>query len=162
KVLISGGFSGAYERLVPEFEQASGIKVTTGSGASQGDGPQTIGAQLAGGERADVVSVSREGLDGLIAATRHAAGTDVETAATGRGRHWIAAGEVCPARRGRVASWCLAQGDRVHSNVFSRSCGGLERGASRQAADRISLDHARLGHDQGRRIGAARGFKIAS
>src|SRR5262249_18390200 len=27
-VLISGGFSGAYERLLPEFERASGIKVT--------------------------------------------------------------------------------------------------------------------------------------
>src|SRR5260370_26184421 len=26
-VLISGGFSGAYEQLLPEFERASGIKV---------------------------------------------------------------------------------------------------------------------------------------
>src|SRR5262245_12729584 len=54
KVLISGGFSGAYEKLLPEFERESDIKVTTGSGASQGDGPQTIGAQLARGEKADV------------------------------------------------------------------------------------------------------------
>jgi molybdate transport system substrate-binding protein len=54
KVLISGGFSGAYEKLLPEFEQESGIKVTTGSGASQGDGPQTIGAQLARGDLAQV------------------------------------------------------------------------------------------------------------
>ena len=29
-VLISGGFSGAYEQLLPEFERMSGIKVTTG------------------------------------------------------------------------------------------------------------------------------------
>ena len=36
KVLISGGFSGAYEQLLPEFERTSGIKVTTGSGSSQG------------------------------------------------------------------------------------------------------------------------------
>jgi molybdate transport system substrate-binding protein len=49
KVLISGGFSGAYEQLLPEFERTSGIKVTTGSGASQGTGPQTIAAQLARG-----------------------------------------------------------------------------------------------------------------
>ena len=76
KVLISGGFSGAYERLLPEFEKTSGIKVTTGSGASQGDGPQTIGAQLARGVPADVVILSREGLDGLIAANRIAAGTE--------------------------------------------------------------------------------------
>jgi molybdate transport system substrate-binding protein len=85
KVLISGGFSGAYEKLLPEFEQQSGIKVTTGSGASQGDGPQTIGAQLARGEKADVVILSREGLDGLIAANRIAAGTDVDLAQVGIG-----------------------------------------------------------------------------
>jgi molybdate transport system substrate-binding protein len=85
KVIISGGFSGAYEQLLPEFEQASGIKVTTGSGASQGDGPQTIGAQLARGEKADVVILSREGLDGLIAANRIAAGTDVDLATVGIG-----------------------------------------------------------------------------
>jgi molybdate transport system substrate-binding protein len=85
KVIISGGFSGAYEQLLPEFEQASGIKVTTGSGASQGDGPQTIGAQLARGEKADVVILSREGLDGLIAAQRIAAGTDVDLATVGIG-----------------------------------------------------------------------------
>jgi molybdate transport system substrate-binding protein len=47
KVLMSGGFSGAYEQLLPEFERTSGIKVTTGSGASQGTGPQTIGTMLA-------------------------------------------------------------------------------------------------------------------
>jgi molybdate transport system substrate-binding protein len=85
KVLISGGFSGAYEKLLSEFEQGSGIKVTTGSGASQGDGPQTIGAQLARGEKADVVILSREGLDGLIAANRVAAGTDVDLAQVGIG-----------------------------------------------------------------------------
>lgn len=43
-VLISGGFAGAYGQLLPEFMRASGINVTTGSGASQGAGPQTIAA----------------------------------------------------------------------------------------------------------------------
>ena len=79
-VLISGGFSGAYEQLLPEFERTSGIKVTTGSGASQGTGPQTIAAQLARGVPADVVILSREGLSELIAAKRVAAGTDVDLA----------------------------------------------------------------------------------
>ena len=79
-VLISGGFSGAYEQLLPEFERTSGIKVTTGSGASQGAGPQTIAAQLARGVPADVVILSREGLSVLIAAKRIAAGTDVDLA----------------------------------------------------------------------------------
>jgi molybdate transport system substrate-binding protein len=79
-VLISGGFSSAYEQLVPEFERTSGIKVTTGSGASQGAGPQTIAAQLARGVSADVVILSREGLGELIAAKRIIAGTDVDLA----------------------------------------------------------------------------------
>ena len=79
-VLISGGFSGAYERLLPEFKRTSGINVTTGSGASQGTGPQTIAAQLARGVPADVVILSREGLSELIAAKRIVAGTDVDLA----------------------------------------------------------------------------------
>jgi molybdate transport system substrate-binding protein len=58
----------------------SGIKVTTGSGASQGSGPQTIAAQLGRGVAADVVILSREGLDELIAAKRIALGTDVDLA----------------------------------------------------------------------------------
>jgi molybdate transport system substrate-binding protein len=82
KVLISGGFSGAYERLLPEFEQTSGIKVTTGSGSSQGDGPQTIKAQLARGVTADVVILSREGLGELIAASRISVGTEKDLAQT--------------------------------------------------------------------------------
>src|SRR5438034_6760047 len=80
KVIISGGFTGAYEQLLPEFERTSGIKVATGSGSSQGTGPQTIGAQLARGVPADVVILSREGLNELIAANRIAAGTDVDLA----------------------------------------------------------------------------------
>ncbi len=79
-VLISGGFSGAYEQLLPQFERTSGIKVTTGSGASQGTGPQTIAAQLGRGVPADVVILSREGLSELIAAKRIVAGTDVDLA----------------------------------------------------------------------------------
>jgi len=85
KVLMSGGFSGAYEQLLPEFERTSGIKVTTGSGASQGTGPQTIGAQLASGVTADLVILSREGLDELSAAKRIAPGTDVNLARVGLG-----------------------------------------------------------------------------
>ena len=84
-VLISGGFSGAYEQLLPEFERTSGIKVKTGSGASQGAGPQTIAAQLARGVPTDVVILSREGLTELIAANRIAAGTDVDLAQVGLG-----------------------------------------------------------------------------
>ncbi len=82
KVIISGGFSGPYEKLLPDFRKATGIEVETGSGSSQGSGPQTIAAQLARGVPADVVILSREGLDELIAANRIAAETDVDLART--------------------------------------------------------------------------------
>jgi len=81
-VIISGGFSGPYEKLLPQFERATGIRVATGSGSSQGCGPQTIGAQLSRGEPADVVILSREGLAGLIDAGYIEAGTDTDLART--------------------------------------------------------------------------------
>jgi molybdate transport system substrate-binding protein len=81
-VLISGGFSGPYEQLLPEFERATGIEVVTGSASSQGIGPQTIAAQLANGVPADVVILSRQGLTELIGAGRIIAGTDVDLART--------------------------------------------------------------------------------
>src|ERR671930_792122 len=82
KVIISGGFSGPYERVLPAFERTTGIKVTTGSGSSQGTGPQTIAAQLASGATFDVVILSREGLEDLMKAGRIAAGTDMDLART--------------------------------------------------------------------------------
>jgi len=89
RVLISGGFAGAYDQLLPEFERTSGIKVATGSGASQGNGPHTIAAQLARGVPADVVILSREGLAELVAAGRIAAGTTVDLARVPSGSRWV-------------------------------------------------------------------------
>src|SRR5579864_4866012 len=77
KVLMSGGFSAAYQELLPEFQNASGITVTTARGASQGDGPNTIGAQLRRGVPADVVIMSRGGLAELIAEGRIVTGSEV-------------------------------------------------------------------------------------
>jgi len=81
-VIVSGGFSAAYRELLPELEKAAGIRLNTASGASQGSGPNTIGAQLRRGVPADVVIMSREGLDELIAAGRIVARTDVDLART--------------------------------------------------------------------------------
>src|SRR5438034_473861 len=47
KVIISGGFSGPYEQLLPELERPTATKVTTGSSATKRTGPKTIAAQLA-------------------------------------------------------------------------------------------------------------------
>jgi molybdate transport system substrate-binding protein len=80
RVLMSGGFSAAYQELLPQFEKTAGITVTTGTGASQGDGPNTIGAQLRRGVPADVVILSREGLAELFADGRIVAGSDVDLA----------------------------------------------------------------------------------
>jgi molybdate transport system substrate-binding protein len=80
KVIMSGGFTAAFRSALPEFERTTGIAVTVGSGASQGDGPETIGAQLRRGVPADMVIMSREGLNDLIAGGRIVAGSDVDLA----------------------------------------------------------------------------------
>jgi molybdate transport system substrate-binding protein len=80
RVLMSGGFSAAYQELLPQFENATGIAVTTARGASQGDGPNTIGAQLHRGVPADVVIMSRGGLAELFAEGRIVIGSDVDLA----------------------------------------------------------------------------------
>jgi molybdate transport system substrate-binding protein len=43
---MSGGFRAAYLDILPDFEKRTGVSVATSTGASQGDGPNTIGAQL--------------------------------------------------------------------------------------------------------------------
>lgn len=77
EVLISGGFQGPYNQMLPAFERMTGIKVITKSGASQGTGPKTIKAQLADGTTADVVILSREGLTELIAQNKIFPNSDV-------------------------------------------------------------------------------------
>src|ERR1051326_8638745 len=79
-VMISGGFSLAYRKVLPAFERATGVSVTTASAASQGTGSNTMKAQLERGARADVVILSREGLSELTAAGRIVGGTDVDLA----------------------------------------------------------------------------------
>ncbi len=79
-VLISGGFQGPYNQMLPAFEKMTGIQVSTKSGASQGTGPKTIKAQLAAGTSADVVILSREGLTELIAQNRILPNSDVDLA----------------------------------------------------------------------------------
>ncbi|QOZ27485.1 substrate-binding domain-containing protein [Bradyrhizobium sp. CCBAU 51753] len=76
KVIISGGFAAVYREVLPEFERSTGIAVETGSGASEGTGPKTIRHQLANGTKADVVILSREGLQKLIEDGRIRAGSE--------------------------------------------------------------------------------------
>ena len=80
KVIMSGGFAHAAEELLPVFEKTTGITVSTARGPSQGSGPDTIGAQLRRGVPADVVIMSREGLDELIAEGRIVIKSDADLA----------------------------------------------------------------------------------
>jgi molybdate transport system substrate-binding protein len=82
KVIVSGGFSAAYREILPKFERTSDVRVTTTNGGSQGNGPNTIDAQLRRGAPADVVIMNRAGLDELITQGRILAGTDVDLAQT--------------------------------------------------------------------------------
>lgn len=84
-VMISGGFALAYEAVLPDFERATGVRVRTLSGASQGQGPRTIRHQLAHGAQGtrthvDVVILSNEGLHELTGEGRIVEGSAVELA----------------------------------------------------------------------------------
>jgi molybdate transport system substrate-binding protein len=69
-VITSVDFAAAYNELVPVFQKSSGITVSTKRFASQGNGPDTIPAQLRAGAAADVVVMSKEGLGKLLAEGR--------------------------------------------------------------------------------------------
>jgi molybdate transport system substrate-binding protein len=82
KVITSGGFAAPLREMLPEFEKSAGISVEVILGKSQGSGPDTIGAQLGRGVVADVVIMSREGLNDLISANRIVAHSDIDLAKT--------------------------------------------------------------------------------
>jgi len=65
-VLVSGAFTEAYLKLVPEFERATNNKIVTAYGASMGDTPTSIPSRLKRGEPADVVILAASALDELI------------------------------------------------------------------------------------------------
>ena len=79
-VLHSGGFATPYQALLPAFERSSGVTVTSKRAASQGSGPNTIPALMRTGVGADVVIMSREGLDELIREGLIVAGSAVDLA----------------------------------------------------------------------------------
>ncbi|MGZ5927141.1 MAG: substrate-binding domain-containing protein [Rhizomicrobium sp.] len=82
KVMTSGGFAAPLREILPEFEKSSGISVEVILGKSQGVGPDTIAAQLGRGVAADIVILSREGLNDLVSANRIVAHSDIDVAKT--------------------------------------------------------------------------------
>jgi len=65
-VMISGGFTAAYQTLAPRFADETGNKLATEHGPSMGQSPEAIPNRLARGEPADVVIMVGYALDDLI------------------------------------------------------------------------------------------------
>jgi molybdate transport system substrate-binding protein len=80
KVMISGGFSGAYQDLVPEYERTIKDTAVTSRGASMGNAPNSIPSRLQRGEPVDVLIMVGEALDELIKRGKVVAGTRVDLA----------------------------------------------------------------------------------
>ncbi|WP_342238297.1 substrate-binding domain-containing protein [Inquilinus sp. OTU3971] len=66
QVVSSGGFAPAYRALAPEYERASGDRLSIAWGPSMGDTPNAVPARLARGEKLDVVIMVGYALDDLI------------------------------------------------------------------------------------------------
>ncbi len=79
-VVSSGGFTAAYNQLVPLYEQASQNKVATAYGASIGTAPDAIPSRLARGEQFDIVILADSALDDLIRQGKVVPGSRVDLA----------------------------------------------------------------------------------
>ncbi|SDV47365.1 substrate-binding domain-containing protein [Chitinasiproducens palmae] len=80
KVMTSGGFTAAYQKLGPAFATAHGDTLTTILGPSMGKAPEAIPNRLDRGEQADVVIMVGYALDELIKQGKIEPGSRVELA----------------------------------------------------------------------------------
>ncbi|NME38449.1 substrate-binding domain-containing protein [Enterobacter asburiae] len=80
KVMISGGFKAALEKLVPDYERRTGDKIVIIPGPSMGATPQAIPNRLARGEKADVVIMVGDALEKLEKAGQTQPGSRTELA----------------------------------------------------------------------------------
>jgi molybdate transport system substrate-binding protein len=85
KVMNSGGFSAAYRELAPQFEHATGHKLTTAWGPSMGDTPEAIPSRLRRGEPADVLIMVGYALGDMITQGKVVAGSRADLARSGIG-----------------------------------------------------------------------------
>lgn len=80
RVISSGGFTAAYQQLIPLYEQASQNKVITSYGASIGNAPDSIPSRLARGETFDIVILADAGLETLVKEGKVTPGSRVDLA----------------------------------------------------------------------------------
>lgn len=95
QVMNSGGFTAAYQELVPEFEATTQHKVVTVSGASMGNAPSAIPMRLSRGEPADIVILAASALEDLIQQGKVQQGSRVDLALSSIGMA-VRAGEPKP------------------------------------------------------------------
>ncbi len=80
RVMSSGGFTAAYNELVPEFERTTHHKVLTGYGASMGNAPDSIPMRLQRGEPADIIILAAPALDDFVKQGKVVPGSRVDLA----------------------------------------------------------------------------------
>ncbi|HDR2620976.1 TPA: substrate-binding domain-containing protein [Enterobacter chuandaensis] len=80
KVMISGGFKAALEKLAPEYERQTGDTIVIIPGPSMGATPQAIPNRLARGEKADVVIMVGDALAKLEKTSQTRPGSRTELA----------------------------------------------------------------------------------
>ncbi|MCP4559884.1 MAG: ABC transporter substrate-binding protein [Bosea sp.] len=79
-VISSGGFTSAYQELLPLCEAKIGQKVISAYGASMGTSPNAVPNRLARGEPADVVILAGDAFDKLVKDGKGMAGTRTDLA----------------------------------------------------------------------------------
>ena len=82
RVVTSGGFSAAYDQLIPLYEQATGHKVVTERGASLGNAPDSIPSRFARNEQFDIVILADSGLEALMGQGKVVQGSRVDLASS--------------------------------------------------------------------------------
>lgn len=80
KVMISGGFKAALEKLAPEYERQTGDNIVIIPGPSMGNTPQAIPNRLARGEKAEVMIMVGDALEKLEKAGLTETGSRTELA----------------------------------------------------------------------------------
>ena len=82
RVITSGSFTAAFDKLGPLFEQATGIEIVTEYGSSMGGAPDSIPMRLARGETMDVLIFNGEAFDDINAGGYLRADTRTDLART--------------------------------------------------------------------------------
>lgn len=80
--MSSGGFTAAYQDLMPAFANDYEVDVNTVYGASMGGAPSSIPERLNRNERADAVILASQGLERLIEEGKVVSGSRVDLAAS--------------------------------------------------------------------------------